>query len=258
MTCREFLTQLHAYVDGELGLGETLAADAHRTSCPACESLAASERRFRRLLRSQPRETAPPALRERIVSRIHRSSRLAALRPWVLAPAAAAAAAWAAFALIPADRPPVTAQLVDKHIAFAQIEGPAEFRATDPEVVKAWFVQRAGLRVTVPDYSSAGIRLIGARVVDLEGSKTAYVLYEKGHTLLSVFATRLGGREPGLEGTPIAYRGHRYLMSQHKGFRTVAWADGQAVFGLVSMLDADALLACADRLRTERARETRL
>jgi hypothetical protein len=38
----------------------------------------------------------------------------------------------------------------------------------------------------------------------------------------------------------------------------VAWSDGRAVFGLVSMLDYEALLQCADRLRAERANQARL
>ena len=38
----------------------------------------------------------------------------------------------------------------------------------------------------------------------------------------------------------------------------MSWRDGRTVFSLVSMLDHDALLERADRLRAERARETRL
>jgi hypothetical protein len=41
-------------------------------------------------------------------------------------------------------------------------------------------------------------------------------------------------------------------------YRSVAWKDGSAFFGLVSGLNYDALLECADRLRAERARHTRL
>ena len=50
-----------------------------------------------------------------------------------------------------------------------------------------------------------------------------------------------------------AYRGHDYLTLQRRGYRTVAWSDGKAVFGLVSMLSYDDLLECADRLRLDRA-----
>jgi anti-sigma factor RsiW len=149
-------------------------------------------------------------------------------------------------------------QLVDTHITYSQIEGPAEFASTDRAEVREWLWQRAGLRVTVPDYSPSGIRLVGARIAAANERKTAYILYEKGHTLLSVFMMPASGREADLTGTRAAYRGHDYLTREWKGYRTVFWIDGGAVFGLVSMLDYEALLECADRLRDERAEQTRL
>jgi hypothetical protein len=84
------------------------------------------------------------------------------------------------------------------------------------------------------------------------------LLYEKGRTLLSVFIVPVPSAEATLRGDRVRYRGQEYLTYERKGFRTVSWTDGQAVYGLVSMLDYDALLECADRLREERARQTRL
>jgi anti-sigma factor RsiW len=124
--------------------------------------------------------------------------------------------------------------------------------------VTAWFVSRAGMRVTVPDYSPSGIRLIGARLADAHERKAAYLLYEKGRTLLSVFMVPVSGAEAQPRGRLVSYRGHDYLAYEQKGFRTVSWADGQVLYGLVSMLDYDALLECADRLRVERMNQTRL
>jgi anti-sigma factor RsiW len=108
----------------------------------------------------------------------------------------------------------------------------------------------------VPDYSAAGIRLVGARIADADERKAAYLLYEKGHTLLSVFMVTSGRGQ--LSGRRVAYGGHEYVTAEWKGHRTVAWTDGQTLFGLVSSLDYDALLECAGRLRVERARQTRL
>jgi hypothetical protein len=45
--------------------------------------------------------------------------------------------------------------------------------------------------VVVPDYSTAGIRLVGARLAETRDRKTVYLLYEKGSTLLSVFMVPL-------------------------------------------------------------------
>ena len=156
--------------------------------------------------------------------------------------------------------PPATlvGNLVDKHIAYAQIEQPAEFVSADRVAVETWFRQRARLRVTVADFSPAGIRLAGARITEAGERKAAHVLYEKGRTLLSVFTVPVAVREGELSGTRVAYRGRGYVTQERKGYRTVSWTEGQVVFGLVSMLDYDSILQCADTLRTERSREARL
>ncbi|MEK7370698.1 MAG: zf-HC2 domain-containing protein [candidate division NC10 bacterium] len=259
MSCREFESRLHPFVDGELDVAETLAAEAHAAECPHCRGRVAGERRFRQLLRRQPRESAPPEFRAMLRARLRRSARVAAIRPWLLVPAAAAAAALV-WAVLPGASPSATlvGNLVDKHIAYAQIEQPAEFVSADRVAVETWFRQRAGLRVTVADFSPAGIRLAGARIAEAGERKAAHVLYEKGRTLLSVFTVPVAGREGELSGTRVTYRGRGYVTQERKGYRTVSWTEGQVVFGLVSMLDYDSILQCADTLRTERSREARL
>lgn len=47
MTCLEFRAHLHAYVDGELLVGETAAAEAHAAACGGCGALARGERELR-------------------------------------------------------------------------------------------------------------------------------------------------------------------------------------------------------------------
>jgi hypothetical protein len=56
---------------------------------------------------------------------------------------------------------------------------------------------------------------------------------------------------------PTGFRGHEYVMNDVKGYRTVSWTEGQVLFSLVSALDYDALLECADHLRVERAGHNR-
>ena len=110
----------------------------------------------------------------------------------------------------------------------------------------------------MPDYSPAGIRLVGARIADADERKAAYLLYEKGHTMLSVFMVPIEEARERLSGRHASFHGHQYLLDESKGCRSVAWRDGATLFGLVSALDYDALLECADRLRAERTRQRRL
>jgi len=252
MTCAEFQVQLHAYVDGELDPTAMTIAGAHLGGCSECHDLVARERGLRQVLRGQPREAASAEFRAELRARVRRAARVAAMRPWLIG-AAAAAVALLAISLWPGLRPgpSLVAKLASKHSVYAEIEQPAEFRSDDPRAVELWFRERAGLRVTVSDYSPSGIRLLGGRVAEAGDRQAAYVLYEKGHTLMSVFT--VPAAEAALTGARVSYRGHDYLTLQRKGYRTVAWTDGQAVFGLISMLSYEALLECADRLRLDRA-----
>jgi mycothiol system anti-sigma-R factor len=261
MNCVEFRARLHPYVDGELTVSDTGAADAHRATCPDCARMTDAEREFRALLRRQPREVAPPELRARIIAHIRRRARWSVRAPWLVAPAVAGASvALVLSVLLPGMRtsPALITELVDKHIAYAQLERPAELASTDRVEVAAWFRQRAALRVIVPDYSASGIRLVGARLADANERQAAYLLYEKGRTLLSVFMVPVSARDTELRGTRLSYRGEDYVTHERKGYRTVSWTDGHTLFGLVSTLDYDALLECADRLRFEHTNQTRL
>jgi mycothiol system anti-sigma-R factor len=258
MNCGEVRARLEAYVDGELTVGETTAIDAHLNACESCEWLARREREFRSTLRRQPREAAPPELRARIVRNIRREVHLRTAR-WTLVPAAAVAAVIVLAVLLPwSHQAPLVVDLVGKHIAYSQVDRPAELTTSDPGEVAAWFVARAGMRVTVPDYSPAGIRLVGARLADAHERKAAYLLYEKGRTLLSIFVVPVSAADAEVSGRIVSYRGHEYRAYEQKGFRTVSWAEGHVLYGLVSMLDYEALLECADRLRVERMKQARI
>jgi anti-sigma factor RsiW len=260
MNCTEFEASVHPYVDGELPVEATAAANAHASECRDCERLAQRERQFRELLRRQPQEMVPPEFRAKITRLVHRKQRHVTWRLWLAAPTAAAVAAILVALVLPALRPsaPLLDQLVDKHITYAQIERPVELASGDRGEVEDWFRQRAGLRVTVPDYSPAGLHLIGARLADAHARRAAYLFYEKGRTLLSVFIVPIADGDSRVTGRRTGYRGHDYVMNDIKGFRTVSWTEGHALFGLVSALDYDALLECANRLRVERAERSRL
>jgi len=261
MNCQDFLARLHEYIDGELGVEQTAAANQHSTECRDCGVRLRDEHAFRQLLRRQPQEAASAELRARIAARLRTERRRRLVRPWLIAPLVSGAFAAVIVIGIGSGVSPtasVVDELVDKHNVYAQVNHPAEIATDDRPTIERWFAQRADLRVTVPDFSAAGVRLVGARLTETRDRKTVYLLYEKGSTLLSVFMVPRSPREGQLDGTTVAYRGHTYVARAWKGYRTVAWRDEHATFGLVSMLDEGAILECADRLRVERAAQSRL
>ncbi len=266
MDCREIAPYVEPYGDGELGLPERAAVEAHLAECLACQERVDRHRRFRQLLRQQPREVASPELRARITRSVRWSAGRRAFRRWGVAPLAAAAVliALVTWAGVHGGGPWSTARpsllvadLVRKHMAYSQIEAPVEFASADGPEVRDWFRRRLGLRVTVPDYTPAGIRLLGGRIADTGGRKTAYLLYEKGHTLMSVFMVT--GEPLSPAGTvTTSYRGFAYYTADVAGQHGVFWAEDQKVFAAISSLDYESLFECADRLRAARAEEQRL
>ena len=165
MECSEMQPYVEPYADGELGVSELAAVEAHLTACLACRDGVAEHRRFRQLLRRQPREAASPELRARVTRAVRASAVRQAVRPWLWAPVAAAVLTalmvWSGFrvpGLAPTPMPPLVTELVGKHIAYSQIDSPVEFASVDGGAVRDWFRERLGVRVTVPDYTPAGIR----------------------------------------------------------------------------------------------------
>jgi mycothiol system anti-sigma-R factor len=260
MICHAWQTRMSAYVDGELSVEGTLALRAHLATCPNCQCAALEERQFRILLRRQLVEPAPADLRARILNRVRPSLGSRIGWPWrgVAGGLGAAMLGVALWWAGPARATPVTAELVAAHVAYGQLEGPAEFPSGDGVQLETWFRQRARLDVPVPDYSPAGIRLLGGRIAAAGARRVAHLVYTKGHTLLSVFIVPDADPRAAMSGTRVAYRGREYFSEERRGYRAVSWRDGSVTFGLASLLGDEDLFRCADRLREEHLTRSRL
>jgi anti-sigma factor RsiW len=262
--CRQISAYLEPYGDGELETAQVALVEGHLAACVTCQESVAELRRFQELLRRQPRETASDTLRARVVRASRRSAVRRVARVSILAPVAATVllalgAVIGVRALgpaIPAAPSPLVVGLVGQHMVYSQLESPAEFPSADGREVHEWFRDRLSMSVTVPDYSPAGIRLLGGRITDGGGRRAAYLLYAKGHTLMSAFA--VAGEEFPLTGTKaVSYRGSTYRSVEATGHRGVFWVQDGTVLGLISTLDLGGLLECADRLRAQREQELR-
>lgn len=251
MTCEELQACLSARLDGELEPAAALAADQHLTFCMACQVAYAREREVRELLRTRlPREPAPPELRQRIRSALRAAERgarwgvrRAALR-WALPAAAVVLLALGVglWGRAPAP-PPVVRELVAKHVMYSRLDAPAEFVSADQAAVAGWFKGRVRFEVPVPDFSPTGIRLVGGRLSTFADRPVAYLLYEKGRSLISLFAFPRGGLV-----LPAGGRGGdaRFYAAAVDGAEVVLWAEGDLAYALVSTLDRESLLECAD------------
>jgi len=68
--CSEVLASLELYLDGELADASAASLAIHLGECPPCSGRATVEEHVRRLLRSKCSDSAPPALVERLHSKL--------------------------------------------------------------------------------------------------------------------------------------------------------------------------------------------
>ncbi len=135
---------LCAYVDGELSGVERASVESHLTDCASCRAELASFGAVKRLAASAPRRTLPPevlaGLEERLLRPSWRAGVFALLaRPRVWAPAGAALAAAAFFALWGAFTPPEEAELPLEPLLAAHSRYAAETLVADGNMASSNF-----------------------------------------------------------------------------------------------------------------------
>lgn len=262
MTCPEISRYLYAFCDGELDASTTLEVDGHLEECSSCRRAVEDEQAFRKGFRETlSQEPVPP----HVVEKLH--SAIAALdegqKRFARPPAWGWRATWLALAAsvlllsvgglfgylvaTPRSQPalhPLVAQLVMEHMKYAPLENPAELSSGNLQQVGVWVQGRTGHRVQVPDYSSAGIRLLGSRVTHLVGHRAAYIMYEKGRNIISLFAfPRYGGSLDGLE--KVEESGMIFHTAAYQGKHILLWDNGDMTYALVSEIGWDHLVECA-------------
>ncbi len=265
MTAHELATYLQAYCDGELETSKMLEVEGHLQSCPSCRQAIEAEQSFREALRTKiAPEPVPLHLAERLrsaIAEMEEREKRPALSPawgrraWLLA----AAASVLLFVLggvlgylvsRPLSQPglhPMVTELVAEHMRFDHLENPAELPSEDMKQVAFWVQGRVGYSVRVPDYRSAGIQLLGGRITRLNGRQAGYIVYEKGRSIISLFAfPRFGASLSGLE--EIRRGAKTFLMGEHRGQQILLWESengSKMTYALVSDVGWDELFECA-------------
>jgi anti-sigma factor RsiW len=176
--------------------GERSGGDEHLRDCALCANavLAALERK--RAVRAAMLAGPAPAS-------LHRRLSAPSRGPWWMGIAAAVALAVLATLLLGRPRPSVLTELNDLHVTLVGSAQPVEVVSTDRHTVKPWFEGRVPFAVPIPDLAGSPFRLIGGRVVYVEGRPAAYLLLGRNAHRISLFVFRAADRPREL-GTPPA------------------------------------------------------
>lgn len=248
MHCAEPKDLVHAYLDLELGLGESLEMERHFLECQTCAGALEEGRRLRARLGEASLYAAAPselvaAVRDAIRSDARGAARWPRLaRRWLavgLPVALAAAVAWivAPFAERTSSTERLVADLVAAHVRSLMVDHLTDVTSSDKHTVKPWFDGKLDFAPVVVDLADHGFPLLGGRLDYVAERPVAALVYGRQRHAVNVFvwpAPREGGGDA--------------VESRH-GFNLVHWTVAGESYWAVSDLNAAELEEFAALMR---------
>lgn len=278
MSCDPWQERLQAYTDDSCTPAEASQLEAHLRGCPACAVEALGLERMKQATRmhaarftpstefqdriaAMMREAATPEAdpgpavqnptpRGKISARGRRSFWVWPVPGW--APAFAGVALIAvliAFSAVFWMRRAVgqrtLTELVDLHVATLASVNPVDVVSTDRHTVKPWFAGKLPFAFNLPELQNSGYRLIGGKLVYLEGNPAGQLVYAVGKHEISVFVyeERFAGTfRRSISETSTA-------SSRDKGFTVERWSEADLSYAMISDANLSDVHALGEMLR---------
>jgi anti-sigma factor RsiW len=229
MTCQEAHPLLHAYVDQELDLSQSLSVETHLDGCAECASRYSRLRRLRQEIADADLSyNPPPGFERRMASRFATQSKPSWISGWRnFSMVAAVAAMLAVLVILPTQMRQPSApdgELVDSHMRSLIAGHLVDVPSSDQHTVKPWFQGKIDLAPPVPDLTKEGFVLTGGRL-DVVGQKQAAALvYTRRAHVINVYIVA-GDGAPGRQ-------------SSVRGYNVISWSQSGLSYWVVSDLNA--------------------
>lgn len=247
MDCSICKQHIYSYIDGELDTKTSLLIDDHLLTCPLCSLEFDQEKKIDNLIRRNiPREEAPYALKEAILSRIEEcgETKVSLVSKPVLAGIVIAGALFFSLFMLLNKPFPVFSESIKDHIKFLHGNISIDIvPQTLPELQRQLQAQ-LDFKVTVPDLTSHDVRLLGARICSLKDKKVAYIMYEKNGHAISVFM--FDAQELTFpKAKKLSVNNKIFYLCKKKGYNSALWIEGEIACVFVSDLDEAELIYLA-------------
>lgn len=246
MDCQKIKEYLYPFLDGQLDEQVHLLVKEHLASCPLCNLEWEQEKKFDSLIRQNiSGEKAPFSLRETILNKIEEAQELK-LSPFCFPQIRIASAAILVALLVAAVTIPtmlkkpeglsVFSASILSHTKFLQGALPIEVTSSDSNQIRNWFQRKLDFAVNIPDLSSRGANLVGARLCHLGKREVAYLIYEKNGHNISVFVIDTQGLSIHKAKKMTLGKKTFYLKSE-KGYQSILCLDKGGDIGCIFVSD---------------------
>jgi anti-sigma factor RsiW len=236
--CQGISRIMHAYLDGELSAKETVDVQTHLDNCPECAVLYRNEKLFLDLVTgSLPSAVAPRHLEQKVKMALKtsdsgerlRSAGIPALIMAVLVLMVTAVFFFSERKSVPA----LVTVALNTHQEYLNENVPLDIASHDPVQVGLWFEKRTDFPVSLGQDPVKNLRLLGGRLIEMEGKKVVFLAYEMGKHRLSLVMTAAQGVQ--LFGArEFRVKESRFYQSNYHGFQTLSWAQEGLAYVFVS------------------------
>lgn len=260
--CQDSEKYLDAFLDGALGIKESLDMQEHMHSCTRCADRADAKRILNAFVR-QCAVTPPPAgaRKRRIIRNAMRSSpstdwwKHRKVMVHLRGIAIGMAAAIILLVLRPISNPTSTHDLMQQisreamltYDTYTNQPLPLEVANSNDTSVVEWAKSRMGSRLRVPSITDKESRLLGGRLCRVLDRKSAVFIYQRNSEDVLLFA---------FKGDPITFPtkntvqagGYAFHIHTISGNPVAIWQRNDLTYSLVGNLDRDELLQLASTI----------
>ena len=196
MNCEEAKKLIHAYVDRELDLTNSLEFERHLTDCDACSKEYASLQALRSVVGSVYQKPSAQ-LQNRVMSAIRKADKREA-RPrvvrwrWIGVAASFALLvilSWGLFRVLSGPPPDeaLAREVVSSHVRSLMANHLADVPSSDQHTVKPWFNGKLDFSPPVIDLADQGYPLAGGRLDYLNNKAVAALVYQRRMHFINLF-----------------------------------------------------------------------
>jgi len=279
MSCDRWQKHLQAYTDDSCTPEAAAEFEAHLRECPACAVEALALERLKRATRTHAMRYSPSAdFQDRMAEMLRGANAAADLEPAVERPTAkeiirntgkrkgtlnwpwmipqwAPTLAGVALVVLTAVMAGIwtqheahreaMAELVDMHVATLASVNPVDVVSTDRHTVKPWFAGKLPFTFNLPEMQNSAYRLIGGKLVYLDGRPAAQLVYAVGKHDISVFISEEHPASSFSKILSVTGESSR----REKGFTVERWRDAGLSYVMISDTNSSDVQTLAEMLR---------
>lgn len=237
---QNFRQQLNRYIDGELSSQEVAAFERFIEENPLARVELENEQSFDRLLRQHlvPVE-APYELKEQLIQQLEKPSvfgrffNIFKAKPvWQGGFALTTICLVVALFLMQTRPFPVFAEAVEAHVDYLHGNYTQEIITDDIDTALAWFESRLDFAVARPTICPYNAKLVGARMIRINGAKAAFFMYDVHGRSVSAFVLNMENERMARIADTIVkesemssvyaknLRGYENILCYHKNVKT--------------------------------------